>query len=136
MWITSYWAHPAGLALLGTARVAWMAASPAALALLVTGVAQLLRRVELSPRGFRYTTRVGHVAWAGMAALLVGSLTWLLSGGTGMRPVFHAGAIDQAALAALALALAAAVIAGRRARLSGRAVAGVGRLPGPGAGGR
>jgi hypothetical protein len=135
MWVTSYWVHPAGLAAFGAARLAWMVASPAAIGCLLAGTAQLLRRVELSPRGFRYATWVGHVAWAVMAVFLAGSLTWLYSAAAATRPIFHPGVIDEAGLAALALAVSACVIAGHQAGLATRTASAGTSSAGAGSGG-
>src|SRR6266852_4778482 len=81
MWITTYWAHPAALAAFPPSELAWMVLSPAATGCVLTGAMKLIRRVELSPRAFRYQTRVANVAWAGLVVFLSGALSWLLSAG-------------------------------------------------------
>lgn len=122
MWITSYWAHPAMLAAFPAAQLSWMVLSPAATGCLVTGAVQLLRRVPLSPRAFRYQTWVASLAWAGLAAFLGGALCWLFSAPSdGAAPLFHAGAIDRAELAVLAVAVVAGAVAARRAYAAGQA---------------
>ena len=66
--ITSYWAHPGALLGFPATEIAWMAASPAALVCLVVAAAELIRRVELSPRAIRYElalARLGSVAMVG-----------------------------------------------------------------------
>jgi hypothetical protein len=121
--VTSYWAHPAALASFPAAELAWMTVSPAAMLCLVTGTAQLVRRVELSPRVLRHEARVGFVAGAGMAAFLGGALCWVTDGGPGPRGLFQAGAIDAAGLAVMVIALATGWQALRRARGPGPSVA-------------
>jgi hypothetical protein len=119
MWITSYWGHPAALAAFPRAQLAWMALSPAATACLLTGVAQMLRRVRMSPRALRYEMCVGHLALAGLAAFVAGALCWLVAGG-GPAPLFRAGTIDHAGLAVLAVTVVAGSAAVRRARAAAR----------------
>jgi hypothetical protein len=122
MSITSYWAHPTVLATFPLAELVWMVLSPAAAACLITGAAQLLRRIELSPRAFRYETWLAGVAGAGMTVFLGGALCWLAAAGEGPQRLLRAGTIDVAGLAVLAIALAAAALATVRARavLAGR----------------
>ena len=117
--VTSYWAHPAALALFPAAELAWMAVSPAAMLGLVTGAAQLLRRIEVSPRTLRYEAWVGSAAGVCMAAFLSGALCWVTEGDPGPRGLFHAGTIDAAGLAVMAVALATGWQAARRARSVG-----------------
>jgi hypothetical protein len=121
MWITSYWAHPAMLAAFPLSQIAWMVLSAAASGCMITGAVQLLHRIELSPRTFRYEIWLGNAAWAGMAAFLAGALSWFLSAGTRTPPLFHAGAVDEAGIAVLAIAITAGVAAGRRARFAAQA---------------
>jgi hypothetical protein len=114
--VTSYWAHPAALASFPAAELAWMAISPAAMLGLVAGTAQLVRRVKLSPRVLRHEARMGCAAIAGMAVFLGGALCWVTERGPGPRGLFQAGAIDAAALAVMAAALAIGWQAAQRAR--------------------
>jgi hypothetical protein len=114
MWVSSYWLHPAALAAFGTAEIAWMVASPAATAVLVTGAARLLRRIELSPAGLRYELWLGRIAAVSMLALLAGALRWITLPALGDQ-MFHAGLIDVAGLVAVAVAAAAGGQAVRRA---------------------
>ena len=123
--VTSYWAHPAALASFPAAELAWMALSPAAMACLVTGAAQLLRRLALPPRLLRYEAWVGSAAGLSMSAFLSGALTWVIVGGSGPRGLFHAGVIDGAGLVVMALALATGWLALLRAHRP--ALAGPGR---------
>lgn len=120
MWITSYWVHPAALATFPATQLAWMLVSPAATGCVLTGAVKLLRRVELSPRAFRYQTWMANLAWAVLAAFLGGALSWLLSAGGGLAPLFRVGAIDRAGFAVLALAVLTGAVAVRQARAAAR----------------
>jgi hypothetical protein len=120
MWITSYWAHPAALAAFPAAQLAWMLVSPVATGLLMTGAVQLVRRVRLSPRAFRYEIRVANLACAGLAAFLGGALCWLASAGAGTAGPFRTGAIDRAAFAVLIAAVLVGTLAVRHARAAAR----------------
>jgi hypothetical protein len=120
MWITSYWVHPAALAAFPVTQLGWMLVSPAATGCVLTGAVKLLRRVELSPRAFRYQTWVANLTWAGLAAFLGGALSWLLSGGGRSAPLFHVGAIDRAGLAVLGLAVLTGAVAIWQAREAAR----------------
>lgn len=104
--VTSYWAHPAMLASFPPAELAWMAASPAAMICLAAGTVQLVGRLEWSPRILRYETWTGRAAVAGMTAFLGGALCWVGQNGPS-QALFHAGNIDAAGIAAMAIALAA-----------------------------
>ncbi len=120
MWITSYWAHPAALAVFPPVQLAWMVLCPAATGCLVTGTVQVLRRVELSPRAFRCEIWVAHLAWAALACFLGGALCWLFAADGGSAPLFRVGAIDRAGLVVLALAVVAVAAAARRASAAAR----------------
>jgi enterochelin esterase-like enzyme len=120
MWITSYWVHPAALATFQVTQVGWMLVSPAATGCALTGAVKLLRRVELSPRAFRYQAWVANLAWAGLAAFVSGALSWLVSAGGGSAPLFRVGAIDRAGFAILALAAIIGAVAARQAWAAGR----------------
>jgi len=114
MWITSYWAHPRELAEFPPPELAWMVLSPVATGCLVIGIAQVLRRIRMSPRMFRFEMCIGHLALAGLVAFLCGALCWLsLSGGEPGR-LFLAGTIDRAGLAVLAVSVVAGAAAVRR----------------------
>jgi hypothetical protein len=123
MWITSYWGHPAALAAFPAAQLAWMVLSPAAAGCLITGAARVIRRVELSPRAFRYEIWIARLSLAAVAALLSGALSWLLAQGGGAGPLFRAGAVDRAGLTVLAMAAVAGAAATRQARAAARAAA-------------
>jgi hypothetical protein len=118
MWITSYWAHPAMLAAFPATQIAWMTLTPLAACGLMTGMAQLIRRLDRSPRALCFETWLGRVAGGGMLIFLCGVLRWLSSAEAGQRPGFHVGSIDVAGLTVLVLVVAT----GLRAM---RAVAGV-----------
>jgi hypothetical protein len=113
--VTSYWAHPATLLAFPAAEIAWMVVSPAALAGLAAGLASLVRRLDLAPRMLRYQARLGQLAAAGMAVFLAAAASWVLAGADGAGNLFRPGAIDVAALAVMALALAVGWHALRRA---------------------
>jgi hypothetical protein len=120
MWITSYWVHPAALATFPPAQLGWMLLSPVATGFIITGVVQLLRRVRLSPRAFRYQTWVANLAWTGLAVFLGGALCWLVSGHAGSAGLFRVGAIDRAAFAVLLTAVLVGAVAVRRSRTAVR----------------
>jgi hypothetical protein len=111
--VTAYWLHPAALASFPATELAWMAASPLALACVAGGAAILVRRVELPPRLLAWQTRLATSACGVMFAFFAGGGCWVASGGQGL---FRAGTIDAAGVAALAATLAVAGQAARRAR--------------------
>ena len=111
--VSAYWAHPGALAAFPAAEVAWMAASPLLLAVTVLAAATLVRRAELPPRLLAFEARAGLAACAVMAVFLVGCGCWVATGG--QRSLFHAGIIDVAGVAVMALALALARQAARTA---------------------
>ena len=115
--VTSYWAHPAALLAFPAAELAWMVISPAALTGLATGLARLMRRLDLPPRLLRYQARLGQLAAAGMAVFLAGAASWVLAGQHGPGTLFRPGAIDVAELAVMAFALAVGWQAMRRTAL-------------------
>ncbi len=122
LWVSSYWAHPGSLALFPAAELAWMAVSPVAIAVLLTGAAKTIRRAGLSARALRYEAFLARAAVFGMFAFLLGACTWVVSGGPGPRDLFHAGAIDMAAIIVMTAALAVAYRAIQRARYGGVAL--------------
>jgi hypothetical protein len=110
LWVSSYWGHPAALASFPAAEIAWMVISPAAAACLVTGIAQVVRRVPCAAPVRRAQAWLGTAAAGCMAVFLSAAACWVTEGGPGPRGLFHAGVIDVAGLAVMAGALA---IAGR-----------------------
>jgi len=122
LWVSSYWAHPGSLALFPAAELAWMAISPVAIAFLLTGATKTIRRAGLSSRTLRYEAFLARAAAFGMFAFLLGACTWVVSGGPGPGRLFHAGAIDMAAIIVMTAALAVAHRAIQRARYGGVAL--------------
>jgi hypothetical protein len=116
--ISSYWAHPAALGRFPAGELAWMAASPLALACLVTGAAQIVRRLELPGAVLRFEARLATGACAAMLVFLSGCTLWVVDGGPGPRNLFHAGAIDVAGIMVMAASITAGYLAARRARHS------------------
>ena len=112
--VSAYWVHPSALAAFPAAELAWMAVSPVALTAAVIAAATLVRRAGLPPRLLVFETRLGTVACAAMAVFLAGCGCWVATGG--QRSLFHAGLIDVAGVAVMALALAIAQQAARAAR--------------------
>ena len=112
--VSSFWAHPAALAAFPPAELTWMAASPLALAGLVTGAVMVVRRTEFRPSAVRFQTRLAGAACAIMAVFLGGACAWVTDRAAAPGSLFHAGAIDVAGLAVMALALAVARQAARR----------------------
>jgi hypothetical protein len=111
--VTAYWLHPAALASFPAVELAWMAASPLALACAAGGAATLVRRVELPGRLLAWQARLASGACGVMLAFFAGCGCWVASGGQGL---FRAGTIDAAGVAALAATLAVAGQATRHAR--------------------
>jgi hypothetical protein len=120
--VSAYWAHPGALAAFPAAELAWMAVSPVALTAAVMATATLVRRAELPPRLLAFETRLGTATCAVMTVFLAGCGCWVATGG--QRSLFHAGVIDVAGVAVMALALGlarqASHTAGRRLRPAGR----------------
>ncbi len=104
MWITSYLAHPGLLATFPATELTWMALSPVAIGLLVTGVGQVALRLGVQACAMRYATWLSKIAVAGMILVLAGVLDWLLVAGS--PSLFQVGVIDLAGFTVLALALA------------------------------
>jgi hypothetical protein len=95
----------------------WMAASPVALVAAVAGGAWTIRRLELSPRVLRFELALARVGCGAMVAFVAATCCWIAAGGTGPRDLFHVGAIDFAAVAAMV----AALLVARRASADARA---------------
>lgn len=113
--VSSYWAHPSVLAAFPAPEVAWMAASPLILAIAVASTAVLVRRVGIPARATRFEARLGAIACVVMAVFIAACCCWVANGG--QRGMVHAGLIDVAGLAVMALAFAVARQAARKARL-------------------
>ena len=115
MWFTSYWVHPAALEAFPATQIAWMVLCPVAIGCVITGSVQLLRRVQLSPRAFRYEMWLANIAGAGLAAFLAGAALWFVSAARASA-LFRVGAIDRAALAIVVVALLGCAAAARQVR--------------------
>jgi hypothetical protein len=117
---SSYWAHQGALSGFPAAELAWMAVSPLALVAAVASAVVIVRRLELPLPVLAFETRLAGVACAVMVVILAGCGCWVATEGqSGGQPgLFHAGLIDVAGIAALALALAVAVQAVRTASRS------------------
>ena len=121
--VSSYWAHPGALGAFPAPEVAWMAVCPLAQAAAVISAAIVVRRAALSARVLAFETRLAAAACTVMIVLLAGCSCWVATGGQpagaqrsgGQPSLFHAGLIDVAGIAVLALALAIAVQAARTA---------------------
>ncbi|HEX3713243.1 MAG TPA: hypothetical protein VHV09_10645 [Trebonia sp.] len=112
--VSAYWAHPASFfGSFPRPEVLWMATSPLALAACVVAAAVLVRRAGLSPRLLAFEVRLALAACAVLPAVLAAAACWVatsggrLVAGSGPR-LFHAGLIDLACTALLAVTLPAA----------------------------
>jgi hypothetical protein len=114
--LTSYWAHPGALLAFPADELGWMAASPLALAAAAVGGARIVRRLELSPRAFRFELALVRIGCAAMIAFLGAACCWIAAGGSGPRNLFHIGAIDFVGVAVMLAALLFARRAGRDVR--------------------
>jgi hypothetical protein len=113
--ISSYWAHPSALRHFPVSEVEWMAVSPLAMTCIVVGAVKTMRRLDLPVRVLRFEESLGRAAVLTMLACLTGAAIWVLGGGSGPKNLFHAGAIDVAGLAVMAVALLTAERATARA---------------------
>ena len=114
--VTSYWAHPGALLGFPADELLWMVASPVALGAAVAGGARTIRRLDLSPRVLRFELVLARLTCGAMIVFVAAVCCWIASGGTGPRNLFHVGAIDFAAVAAMLVALLVARRAGADAR--------------------
>jgi hypothetical protein len=96
---------------------AWMALSPLILAIAVASAVTLVRRAGLSPRLARFEARLGLAGCVIMTAFLALCTAWLTSDGplAGRPALFHAGWVNVASVAILAVTLLAALQASRTA---------------------
>jgi hypothetical protein len=118
LFVSAYWAHPGTLATFPSAERAWMEVSPLVLAVAVASAVVLVRRAGLSPRLARFEARLGLACCVVMTAFLAQCAAWLAAEGplAGRSALFHAGWVNVASTAVLALTLTAAVAAARTAR--------------------
>lgn len=110
-WFSSFWGHWSSLSALSPQDLAWMAASPVALAAAVAAAVVLVRRAELSPRLLAYETRLAAVSCTVAGVALAGCACWVFAGrppGPAQGDLAQAGLLDIAATGLLALAFAAA----------------------------
>jgi hypothetical protein len=118
--ISSYWVHPGALRSFPAPEVVWMAVSPIAIAALTVGSAVTLRRLELPARLSRYELRLGQLAAVAMTGFLLGAIAWLSDVSPRPRSIpsdlFHVGAIDVVAAAAMTVTLLLAIQAVSRGR--------------------
>jgi hypothetical protein len=96
--ITSYWAHPSSLRAFPVGELLWMLLSPVAIAGLVAGTVQTIRRLELPPALVRYEGRLCRIAVGGLGVFLFGVTMWMVDGGSGPADLFHVGVIDVVGL--------------------------------------
>ena len=111
LFVSAYWAHPGMLAAFPDAERAWMALSPLVLAIAVASAVTLVRRAGLSPRLARFEARLGLACCAVMTAFLALCAAWLAADGplAGGTALFHAGWINVASAAILAVTMLAAL---------------------------
>ena len=123
LFVSAYWVHPGMLAAFPDAERAWMALSPLVLAIAVASAVTLVRRAALSPRLAQFEARLGLACCVIMTAFLALCVGWLTSDGplAGRPALFHAGWINVASAAILAVTMLAALQASRTAA---RAVSG------------
>lgn len=114
--VTSYWAHPDALSTFPLTEVAWMIASPLAMATVAVGCAKTVRRAHLSAGVLRAELVLGQVAIATMVLFVFAAGLWMLSGGPGPEGLFTTGAIDRFALIAMVACLLVAIQSLGRAR--------------------
>lgn len=113
--ITAYWAHPGALASFPINEVLWMLVSPLALIGLVASSAQMVRRLDFSPRVLRYEIIVAAVAVAVMLTFVLGAGTWVLDNGPpGPTGIYRVGMINFAGVGVMAAACAVACRAALR----------------------
>jgi hypothetical protein len=116
--VTSYWVHPDALSTFPLSEVAWMIASPMAMATVAVGCAKTVRRAHLSARVLRTEMVLGRLAVGAMVLFVVAAGLWMLNGVPGSRGLFAIGAIDRFALIAMVACLLVAIQAlGRACRL-------------------
>lgn len=114
--VTSYWMHPTALSTFPLTEVAWMIASPVAMAMVVVGCTKVVRRAHLSARVLRAEMALGRLATAAMVLFVAAGGLWMLDRGPGPRGLFTTGAIDRVALLAMVVCLLVALRSLGRAR--------------------
>jgi hypothetical protein len=114
--VTSYWVHPDALSTFPVSEVAWMVASPVAMATVAVGCVKIVRRAHLSARVLRAEMVLGRLAVGAMVLFVVAAGLWMLNGVPGSRGLFAIGVIDRFALIAMVACLVVAIQALGRAR--------------------
>ena len=117
LFVTAYWAHPAGLLSFPGPELAWMVVCPIALMCVGIGAVRLVREIELSPRLLHFEARLAQLGGMVMVLFLIGASLWVVDGGPGPRNLFHVGAID---IGSICVMLASLATAGRALQLIGR----------------
>jgi hypothetical protein len=107
--VSSFWVHPAILAILPASELAWMILSPFAVIGLVTGLAAVVRRLTLQGWLLKYLARLAVAACVTAVPFLAGAASWVLGNGPGQAGLFRPGLINGAELAIMALALVVAL---------------------------
>jgi len=119
LWVSSYWAHPGALRSFPASELVWMAVSPLAVVLLITGGARTACRLPLSARTLRYEICLGAGVGVAMAAFVVGASMWVTSGGPAPRQLFRVGMIDAVGLVVMSTTVLVAFQAIQRAVTAG-----------------
>jgi len=107
--VSSYWVHPGLLARFPLPEVAWMAASPLALAGVAAGLVMVVRRLDLPARLLRYLTVLALAASLVAVPVLVGAASWVLGHGPGQAGLFRPGLVNGVGLVIMATALVVAM---------------------------
>jgi hypothetical protein len=107
--VSSFWAHPALLAIFPVPELIWMLLSPVAVIGLVTGLVTVVRRLALPGGLLRYLAVLAVAASAASVPLLAGAASWVLGTGPGQAGLFRPGLVDGADLLMMALSLVVAL---------------------------
>lgn len=107
--VSSFWAHPALLAIFPVPELIWMVLSPVAAVGLVTGLVIVVRRLALPGGVLRYLTYLAVAASAAAVPFLAGAASWVLGSGPGQAGLFRPGLVDGAELLMMALSLVVAL---------------------------
>jgi hypothetical protein len=106
---SSFWAHPALLAIFPVPELFWMLLSPVAAIGLVAGLVIVVRRLPLPGGLLRYLTQLAVAASAAAVPSLAGAASWVLGSGPGQAGLFRPGLVDGADLLMMALSLVVAL---------------------------